>query len=69
MSEEPSEHLTVFSSETVSIIKLANLTANTKNHGQVTVNTKPYSDSLSVGILNSMESIEKRFLSLKNVIE
>ena len=53
MSEEPSEHLTVFSSETVNMKKFANLTANTKNHGQITVNTKPHSDPLlSVGILN-----------------
>ena len=51
MSEEPSEHLTVFSSKNMK--KLANLTANTKNHGQITVNTKPHSDLLlSVGILN-----------------
>ena len=51
MSEEPSEHLTVFSSKNMK--KLANLTANTKNHGQITVNTKPHSDPLlSVGILN-----------------
>ena len=70
MFEEPSEHLTIFSSETVKIKKLANLTANTKYHGQITVNTKPHSDPLlSVGILNSMESIEKGFLSLKNAIE
>ena len=47
MSEEPSEHLTVFFSETVNIKKLANLTANTKNCGQITtVNTKPHSDPL-----------------------
>ena len=44
MSEEPSKHLIVFSSETVNIEKLANLTANTKNYGQITLNTKPHSD-------------------------
>ena len=36
--EKPSKHLTVFSSETVNIKKLANLTANTKNYGQITLN-------------------------------
>jgi len=36
--EEPSKHLTVFSSETVNIKKLANLTANTRNYGQITLN-------------------------------
>ena len=50
--------------------KLANLTANTKNHGQTTVNTKPHSDPLlSSRYIKSMESIGKGFLSLKNVIE
>ena len=44
MSEEPSKHLTVFSLETVNIEKLANLTAKTKNYGQITLNTKPHSD-------------------------
>ena len=44
--EKPSMHLTVFSPETVNIIKLANLTANTKNYGQITLNTKPHSDPL-----------------------
>ena len=41
MSEEPPKHLTVFSSETLNIKKLANLTANTKNYGQITLNPKP----------------------------
>ena len=44
MSEEPSKHWTVFSSETVNIKKLANLTANTKNSGKITLNTKRHSD-------------------------
>ena len=44
MSEEPSKHLTVFSLETVNIKKLANLTENTKNYGQITPNIKPHSD-------------------------
>ena len=39
-----SKHLTVFSPETVNIKKLANLTANTKNYRQITLNTKPHSD-------------------------
>ena len=43
VSEEPSKQLTVFSSETVNIKKLAN-SANTKNYGQITLNTKPHSD-------------------------
>ena len=33
ISEEPFQHLTVFSSETVNIKKLANLTAKAKNYG------------------------------------
>ena len=44
MSEEPSKHLTVFSSETVNIKKFANLTSNTKTLAQITLNTKPHSD-------------------------
>ena len=39
-----SKHLTVFSPETVNIKKLANLTANTKNYRQITLNTRPHSD-------------------------
>ena len=39
-----SKHLTVFYPETVNIKKLANLTANTKNYRQITLNTKPHSD-------------------------
>ena len=35
--EKPSKHLTVFSPETRNIKKLANLTANTKNYGQITL--------------------------------
>ena len=45
VSEEPSKHLTAFSSETVNVEKLANLTANTRNYGQITLNTKPHSDA------------------------
>ena len=41
-----SKHLTVFSPETVNIKKLANLTANTKNYRQITLNTKPHLDPL-----------------------
>ena len=48
MPVEPSKHLTVFSSETVNIKKLANLTANTKTYGQITLNTKPHSDPLTM---------------------
>ena len=43
-----SKHLTVFSPETVNIKKLANLTTNTKNYRQITLNTKPHSDPLIV---------------------
>ena len=48
MSKEPSKHLTVLSSETVNIKKLANLTANTKNYGQTTLSTTPHSDPLRI---------------------
>ena len=48
MPVEPSKHLTVFSSETVNIKKLANLTANTKTYGQITLNTKLHSDPLTM---------------------
>ena len=44
MSDEPTKHFTVTSSEAVNTKKLANLTANTKNYGQITLNTKPHSD-------------------------
>ena len=44
MSEKPFTHLTVFSSETVNIEKLVNLTENSENNGQITLNTKPHSD-------------------------
>ena len=44
--KKTSKHLTVFSSERVNIKKLANLTANTKNYRQITLNTKPHSDPL-----------------------
>jgi len=37
--EKPFKHLTVFSPETVNILKMANLTANTKSYGQITLNT------------------------------
>ena len=42
--EKPSKHLTVFYPETVNNKKMANLTANTKNYRQITLNTKPHSD-------------------------
>ena len=48
--EKPSKHLTVFSSQTVSIKQLANLTVNTKNYRQITLNTKRHSDSLNIKI-------------------
>ena len=37
--KKSSKHLTVFSLQTVNIKKMANLTANTKNYGQITLNT------------------------------
>ena len=47
----PMKTLTVFSSETVNIKKLANLTANTsentKNYGKITPNIKSHSDLLN----------------------
>ena len=46
MSKEPTQQLTVFSLETVKIKKLTNLTANSKNYWQITLNTKPHSDPL-----------------------
>ncbi len=41
--ENPAKHLLVFFPETVNIKKLANLTANSKNYGQITLNSKPHS--------------------------
>ena len=46
MSEEPSKHLTVFPSETANTKKLTNLTANSENYAQITLNTKAHSDPL-----------------------
>ena len=43
----PNTFKIVFSSETVNIEKLANLIANSKNYGQITLNTKPHSDPTS----------------------
>ena len=52
-----SKHSTVFSPETVTIKKLANLTANTKNYGQITLNTKPHSDpQVGIGFLRLSRS-------------
>ena len=45
-NEKSSKHFTEFSRETVKIKNLVNLTANTKNYGQITLNTKPHSDPL-----------------------
>jgi len=42
--EKPSKDLTIFSPETLNIKHLANLTANTENYGQITLNTNPHSD-------------------------
>ena len=42
-----SKHFAVLSSEAVNISKLANLTENTNNDGQLTLNTKPHVDPLS----------------------
>ena len=67
MSEEPSEHLTVFSSETVNIKKLANLTANTENCGQITLNTKP--DPLISRYIKFNGRYRKGFPFSLNVIE
>ena len=39
-SQKNSPNMTVFSPETVNSKKLANLTANTKNYRQTTLNTK-----------------------------
>ena len=45
-NEKSSKHLTEFSRETGKIKNLVNLTANTKNYGQITLNNKPHSDPL-----------------------
>ena len=55
-AEEPSKHLTLFYSETVNIIRVANLTANTKNYEQITLKTKPHSASPTTFILLDMET-------------
>ena len=55
-AEEPSTHLTLFYSETVNIIRVANLTANTKNYEQITLKTKPRSAPTTTFILLDMET-------------
>ena len=60
MSEEPSKYVTVFPSETVNIKKLANLTSNTENYGQITLNTKPHSDPLSYIYFNKQNPYPPR---------
>ena len=57
MSKEPSEHLTVFPSEIANLKKLANLTANTKNYEQITLNTKPHSNPPK----DASNSVKKRY--------
>ena len=54
MSKEPSKQLTVFSSETVNIKKLANLIVNTKNYEQITLNTRTRSDPQTGVLLEGM---------------
>ena len=44
--KKSSKHLTALSRETVKMKDLANLTANTKNYGQIKPNSKPHSDPL-----------------------
>ena len=55
-AEEPSRHLILFYSETVNIIRVANLTANTKNYEQITLKTKPSSAPPTTFILLDMET-------------
>ena len=57
MSQEPSEHLTVFPSDIANLKKLANLTANTKNYEQITLNTKPHSNPPK----DASNSVKKRY--------
>ena len=57
MSQEPSEHLTVFPSDIANLKKLANLTANTKNYEQITLNTKPHSNPPK----DASNSMKKRY--------
>ena len=45
-NKKSSKHLTALSRETVKIKNLANLTENTKNYGQIKLNSKPHSDPL-----------------------
>ena len=45
-NEKSSKHFTEFWRETVKIKNLVNSTANTKNYGQIKLNTKPHSDPL-----------------------
>ena len=59
------KHLTVFSSETVNIKKLANLTANTKNYRQITLNTKTHSDPLNTS--RSPDTRQRICLSLSKL--
>ena len=54
MSKEPSKQLTVFSSETVNVKKLANLIANTKNYEQITLNRRPHLDPQTGVLLEGM---------------
>ena len=57
MSQEPSERLTVFPSDIANLKKLANLTANTKNYEQITLNTKPHSNPPK----DASNSVKKRY--------
>ena len=57
MSEEPLQTLNRISSETVNITKLANLIGNTKDYGQITLNTKPHSDPLNMAGQSKRENL------------
>jgi len=52
--QKPSKYLPVFSPETVNINKLANLTANTKAYGYITLGIKPHSDLQLMSLKNEL---------------
>ena len=67
MSEEPPQTLNSRFFETANIKKLANLTAKTKNYGQITLNTKPHSDpfvNLSRSLVKCKALATFHFISL-----
>ena len=64
-NKKSSKHLTALSRETVKIKNLANLTENTKNYGQIKLNSKPHSDRPSCATIPVISEDFRRLLRIR----